>query len=175
MSLQTFLARISGRTKRVAPLVVSAGTEDAGRIIAADSSGRINQSLMPEGVGVGVVVATASETLSAGALVNLYSNSGTFSARLADNSNGREAYGFVLVAAASSGSASVYPLGEIDSSLSGLTPGADYWLGTAGGLLSTPLEDVDDAGANDGKLSQYVGKARSATELVTVRDEAVEL
>lgn len=173
MSLQTFLARLGGHTKQVRPVVVSTGTNDAGRIIAADSSGRIDLSLLPEGVGASLVVGTASETLSAGALVNFYSNGGVFSVRLADNSNGRRADGFVLAAVTSANQASVYPLGEINSSLSGLTVGADYWLGTAGAVTATPLDEADDD--NVGKLSQYIGKARSATELVTVPDEWVEL
>jgi hypothetical protein len=120
-----------------------------------------------------VNLATASEAISAGNFVNLYANSGVFSVRKADNSNGREAHGFVLAAVASAGTATVYQLGELNSSLSGLTVGADYWLGTGGGIIATPLDETDDD--NIGLVSQYLGRAKSATELITVQDEPVPL
>ena len=67
----------------------------------------------------------------------------------------------------------VYPLDGVNANLSGLTPGAEYWLGTAGAVTDTPLDENDVANAN--KISQYIGKAKSATELITTDDSYVVL
>ncbi|MDR0717520.1 MAG: hypothetical protein LBF50_08900 [Azoarcus sp.] len=168
-----YLARDAGKTGQKTPVTASAGTSDAGKILALDSSGKIDPTVLPDGVGANVNTAVAAENLSAGAFVNLFNDGGTFSARLADNSNGRAADGFVLVAVASAASASVYPLGELNSGLSSLTVGAEYWLGTVGGVIATPLDETSTS--NAGYLSQFLGKAKSATEMITVRDEAVTL
>jgi hypothetical protein len=168
-----FLIRDGGRTKRRAPIASSAGAADAGRVIATNSAGKLDETLLPDGVGADVNLATAYENLSAGDFVNLFSDEGVFSARRADNSNGRAAHGFVLDAVTAEGAATVYQLGEVNSGRSGLTVGADYWLGTVGGVLATPLDE--SSSTNDGKLSQYLGKAKSATEIVTVYDEPVVL
>lgn len=72
---------------------------------------------------------------------------------------------------ASLASATVYRLNTVNTSLSGLTPGAHYWLGTAGGLINVPLDPQTDTG----QLCQYLGRAASATELVTVEYAPVYL
>jgi hypothetical protein len=173
MALDKFLIRSAGRTKRQPALVTSTGASDAGRVLATNSAGKLDLTVLPEGVGADTNLATASEALSAGDFVNLYSNASVFSARRADNSNGRPAHGFVLAAVANAGQATVYQLGEVNSGHSGLTVGADYWLGTVGGVIDTPLDETDDD--NDGCLSQYLGRAKSATEIITVHEEAVTL
>ncbi|MFN3985741.1 MAG: hypothetical protein ACK4KV_09625 [Rhodocyclaceae bacterium] len=170
---QRFLARIGGQTKQVQALVESAGAADAGKVPALGSDGRLDESVMPPGIGADTQVLPASEALSAGNLVNIWSDAGTAKVRLADNSNGREADGYVLAAVASDANATVYPLDGTNSELSGLTPGARYWLGTAGGVISTALDETDAGNAN--KISQYLGKAKSATELVTTDDGYVVL
>ena len=63
------------------------------------------------------------------------------------------------------------PVNTVNAALAGLTPGADYWLGTAGGVTSTPL----DPDADVGSLDQYLGRAASATELVTAEHSPVYL
>jgi hypothetical protein len=168
-----YLARIAGKSRQKTPVTASTGAADAGKIIALDSAGKLPISMLPDGVGADLNLATASESLSAGAFVNLFSNSGVFSARLADHTNGRSADGFVLEAVAASAQATVYQLGEVNSGLSGLIVGADYYLGTAGGTINTPLDGEDDN--NAGYVDQYLGKAKSATELVTVYDDPVVL
>jgi hypothetical protein len=173
MALDKPLVREGGKTKRRAPATASTGTADAGRLVAANSAGKLDETFLPAGIGANTVTAAASEALSAGSFVNLHEASGVFSARLADNSNGRPAHGFVAAAVASSATATVYPLGVTNSGLSGLTLGADYWLGAAGGVISTPLDETD--ANNAGCLSQYLGVAKSDTELVSVRDDPVTL
>jgi hypothetical protein len=153
--------------------VVSTGATNAGDIPAADASGRLDQSWLPIGVGADTFTAVASETLSAGDFVNTFSNSGVFSARKADNSNGRPAQGFVLAAASATQTATIYHLGEANTALSGLTGGVKYFLVVAGVVIATPL-DKDDAD-NAGFLSQYLGFASGATALLTVQAPPVKL
>lgn len=170
---QSFIARVGGKLKQIAAIVTSAGATDAGKIIATDASGKLDASFLPAGIGANQVVAPASEALSAGNFVNLHDDSGTLKARKADNSNNRPAHGYVEAAVTISSDATVKRLNTVNASLSGLTPGAEQWLGTAGGLIATPLDATD--GANAGKACQYLGIAKSATELVTVEEAPVLL
>lgn len=171
MAAQGFLARVAGRTKQLFGLQVSAGAADAGKIPALNNDGVLDVTLLPAGIGANTVTATASETLAAGDFVNLWSDSGVLKVRKADNSNNRRADGYVKVAVSSAASATVYRLNTINANRSGLTPGAEYWLGTAGGVISSPL----DPATNTGKTDQYLGYAKSATELVTVEEAPVYL
>lgn len=162
---QGFLARVAGKTKQIFAIATSAGAGDAGKIPALGADGRLDASMMAAGTGSNTQTATASEAIGAGKFVNLYSNVGVFAMRLADNSNGREAHGFVLAAVSSSATGTVHPLDSVNSGLTGLTLGAPYWLGTAGGVISTALDETDVANVN--KVSQYLGLAKSTTEIVT--------
>ncbi|MDR3352773.1 MAG: hypothetical protein LBO00_07235 [Zoogloeaceae bacterium] len=144
------------------PTVESLGAASAGKIPALDDTGRHHVSTMPVGFGADVYTATASEALSAGDFVNSFSDSGVFSVRKADNSNGRPAHGFVLTAYTAATTATVQLLGETNTALTGLTIGATYHLGTAGGVIDTPLSNDDT-----GKIGQVLGFATSATELIT--------
>jgi hypothetical protein len=165
MPAQKFLARESGKTKQKKAIQQSTGAADAGKIPALDSSGRFDESLMPLGIGAQVDILPASEALDAGDYVNIFSDSGVAKVRKADNSNGRPADGFVSEAVASSADATVYPLDGVNAAMSALTPGAEYWLGTAGDVIATPLDETDPL--NENKISQQIGKALSATELRT--------
>lgn len=170
---QGFLARVAGKTKQLLAVIISAGSADSGKIVGLGSDGRLDASVMPVGIGAQTTQAVASEALGAGKFVQYHSNAGVFSARLADNSNGRQADGFVLVAAALATTATVYPLDGTNAQLTGLTAGSRYWLGTAGGVTDTPLDETNVANAN--KISQYLGVAKSATELVSDDDGYVVL
>lgn len=170
---QKFLVRVAGETRQATALAASAGAADAGKIPALDSAGRLDMSMMPAGIGTDTAIIPAFEALSAGVFVNLFNNSGEMNARLADNSNGRPADGFVLEAVAADADATVYPLDGTNYGLSGLTGGNRYWLGTAGGVISAPLDETDEA--NAGKISQYLGKARSVSELISTDDGYVVL
>lgn len=170
---QKFLVRQSGKTVQKEATASSAGVADAGKVPALDGSGKLHMSMMPSGIGAETQVLPASENLSAGAHVNIFSDSGAAKVRLADNSNGRPADGYVLESVISAADATVYPLDGTNSQLSALTPGAEYWLGTAGGVIGSPLDETDPANAN--KISQYLGKAKSATELITTDDSYVVL
>lgn len=168
---QGFLARVAGKTKQIIATVVSAGAADAGKVVALDDSGRLDQSLLPTGVGANTVSVVASEAIGAGKFVDLWLDAGVLKTRLADNSNQRPAWGYVKTAVALAGTATVYRLNTVNSALSGLVAGSDYWLGTAGGVTDTPL----DPDASSGLMDQYLGKASSETELVTVEHAPVYL
>lgn len=170
---QGFLARVNGRIKQIVGTVVSLGAADAGKIPALDAGGKLDSSLLPAGIGANQVVVPSSENLSAGEYVNLYDNAGVLTARKADNSNGREAWGYVNAAVVSPANATVKRLNTVNGSMTGLTPGGKYWLGTAGGVVSAALDPTDADNAN--KVCQYLGEASSATELVTVEEAPVIL
>lgn len=171
MAAQGFIARVGGKFKQVFAVLTSAGAADAGKIPGLDAAGKLDASFLPTGIGSNSVVAVASEAIAAGKFVNLYANAGALGIRLADNSNGREAWGYVTAAVASGASGTAFRLNTVNASLTGLTPGASYWLGTAGGTIATALDPVADTG----KLDQFLGIAKSATELVTAELDPVTL
>lgn len=157
------LQRVAGATKQYTPVQASAGAADAGKVPALNSSGKIDSSMLE--IASASRPVTASEALGAGKFVNLFSDAGTLKARLADNSNNRPAHGFVKVAASADTTATVFPLDTTNDALTGLTIGSVYFLGTAGGVISTPLDGADAGTA--GFVDQKLGTAVSATELLT--------
>ena len=173
MATQGFLVRLAGKTRQIFGIAVSAGVADAGKIAALGPDGRWDMSMMPPGIGANTTQATASEAIGAGKFINYWDNAGVFSMRLADNSNGRQADGFVTAAVANGAVGTGYPLDGTNANLAALTVAARYWLGTAGGVIAVPLDEADVANAN--KVSQYLGIAKSATELVTDDDGYVVL
>jgi hypothetical protein len=172
---QKFITRQNGLFKQVEASVVSTGAADAGKVVALNSAGVIDASMLPPGVGDEVNILPAYEALSAGSFVNVFfdSTDSKVKVRLADNSNARAAHGFVLDAFAAAADAEVFSLGETNSGKTGLTPGVELWLGTAGGVISSPL--VETLAANIGKISQRIGVSKSATEILTAYSEPVVL
>lgn len=166
MAAQGFVAIVGGKLKQLLGIQASAGAADAGKIIAANDAGKLDASFLPAGIGANQVVAVTSEALSPGDFINLYGNAGVLTMRKADNSNGREAWGFVEQAYASGASGTAKRLNVTNSARAGLTAGGEYWLGAAGGVIAAPLDATDAANVN--KVSQYLGRANSETELVTV-------
>lgn len=169
---QKILIRDQGVTKQYTPKDVSAGVADAGAVVALGSNGKLSMTVLPDGLGDGTRMAQASEALVAGNFVQEFSAAGVWSVRKADNSNGRYATGFVKVGVASAAQATVYPLDGVNDQLTGLTIGSIYYLGTAGAVISTPL---NAATATTGTIDQKLGIARSATELVTDDSDYVVL
>jgi len=163
------LQLVNGKITQVEGKVVSAGSGDAGAIVALDSSGRVDVSVLPVGVGPDVALILASENIGAGKYVNIWNNTGTPNVRLADNSNSRDAHGFLKDAVTSGNTATVYFEGTNDD-LGGLTPGNRIYLGTAGGITNTPPTFAGGAA-----ISQFVGYAISATEINTDIDDEIVL
>ncbi|BDP42944.1 hypothetical protein DAETH_29130 [Deinococcus aetherius] len=157
----------NGDYQEVQPITSTAGAADAGKIAQTDANGQWHPSLIPN---INTITFTASEAIAAGALINIYdSGSGVVRIRNATNAGaGTRAHGYAPAAIAASASGTVYLTSGLISGLSGLTPGAQYVLGTAGGL-ATAIPTAT------GSIAQPVGVAKSATELsfnagpVTVR------
>jgi hypothetical protein len=153
-----------GDLTEVAPITTSSGASDANKLVATGPDGRFDITLMSVGVGSDAFTAVAAEALSAGDFVSLIASSGVAKANLADWTNGRRAVGFVTSAVTTGSTATIYPLGEVNASLSSLTPGGYYWLGANGAVRATSGVGVAD---NVGYLCQRLGIALSATELLT--------
>jgi hypothetical protein len=163
------LQLVNGKITQVEATVTSAGAGDAGEVVALGADGKIDVSVLPTGVGPNVKILVASEAIGAGKYVNIYDVTGTATIRLADNSNGREAHGFVKDAVAAAANGTVYFEGTNDD-LSGLTAGARQYLGTAGGVTVTPPTFAGGA-----TIHQLVGTAITATEIDTDIDDCVVL
>ena len=165
-----YLRLDAGRIKELEAVDSSAGAADAGKITALDSTGRFDLTMMPVGIGPDTKEVAASENLAAGDLVNIFDNGGSIAVRKADaSSEGKEAIGFVLDAVTSGANALIYLDGTV-TGLSGLTPGARYYLdsATAGGITATALTTA-------GEISQYVGRAVAATELAFESSQAITI
>lgn len=160
---------VGGKFTEIEATVVSAGAGDAGEVVALGADGKIDVSVLPTGVGPDVKNILASEAIGAGKYVNIYNNAGTANIRLADNSNSRPAHGFVKDAVANAATGTVYFEGANDD-LTGLTPGARYYLATAGGVTSTPPTFAGGAA-----IHQFLGTAISPTEINTDIEDCVVL
>lgn len=164
MPAKKYLSFLSGRNKEVSGVVVSAGAANDGDIPALDAAGKLDASLMPAGVGVNTVAATASEALAAGDLVNIFAGG----VRKADaTTEGKESHGFVKSSVASAATATIYLPGDIITGLAGLTPGARQFLSTTAGL------PTETAPAVAGNVAQMIGIAASATTIMFEPEEPI--
>ncbi len=140
------------------PTQIAASESTAAEVIVAtNAGGTIDPSFLPPGVGVEVIMLTASEALSAGAFVNVWNNSGTPNVRNANaTTSGKEAHGYVISSFSSSATATVYLSGRNVAALGGgsFTAG-DIWLATtAGQATQTPPSAA-------GNVVQQIGFAYS--------------
>jgi len=142
--------------------VASAGAGDAGKVLALEASGRIDNSVLPVGLGSDTKSIICSENLAAGDLVNVFNDTGTPKARKADASGsnaGKWANGFVLAAFNSAETALVYFEGTI-TGLSGLTAGTAMFLSG-----SSPGSATATAPTASGHCVQRIGVAINDTEI----------
>lgn len=135
----------------------SAGAGDAAKLVQLDSSGRIDSTMMPVGVGADTATITTSEALSAGDFVNVWNSTGAKVRKADATTAGKEAHGFVLSAYGSSASATVYFEGT-NTGVTGQTPGPVFLSTTAGGATAT-------APSATGNVVQRIGFATSATSI----------
>ena len=165
MAAPKYIKNVSG------VLTEQAASESSGSevIVATNSSGQIDISFMPTGIGPDTVSLVTSEALSAGDFVNVYDNAGTPNCRKADASTtGKQAHGFVLSSVTSGGTALVY-LGGINTQVTGATAG-DVFLSdtTPGGFTST-------APTTAGHIVQNIGNAVAATKIQFDPDPVIVL
>ena len=154
-----YIALQNGRLVSKAATTASTGAAEAGRVVALDSNGKLSATLFPTGIGDDVLSIVASEGLAAGAVVNVWDDAGTPKVRNADATvAGKEANGFVLAAFTAGQAASVYSDGTI-TGLTGLTPGARYYLSMTPGQITTAPPSAA------GNVVQYLGTTHTATSL----------
>ncbi len=153
-----YLGLVSGVETEVVATVTGGTVAQDGKIVALDTSGRLDPSIMPVGVVADTHNATAFESLSS-ASPFVYIRSDGQVANASAATGGNPTIGFVLANVAAAAQALVYFEGRV-TGLSGLTVGARYYLSdaTPGGLTATPVTGA-------GKLHQYLGRAVSATTL----------
>jgi hypothetical protein len=157
-----FMRRVGGRLTEILGIQSSAGAGDAGKIPALDDTGRLDSSMMPVGIGADTAAREASEALTAGNVVNVHNVTGTAKVRKADaTAAGKECNGFVLANVSLAAQATVYFEGTI-TGLTGLTPGARYYLDVTAGAI---VIESGTLPSGTGKIIQYIGTAISATEL----------
>lgn len=147
----------SGAQQEVQAKDTSAGAGDAGKIPALNSAGVLDITLFPAGIGQASQTFTASEALSAGAIVNIFT-SGARNANATDGS--KPGIGFVNASVASAATATVYFPGSIVTGLTGLTIGAPVYLGTTSG------QATGTAPTGSGNLVQHLGYALTATSFI---------
>lgn len=136
----------------------SAGVADANKAVVTGANGTIDITLLPDGVGDDAVLYTASENLSAGNLVNIWDDAGTFKVRKADATvEGKKCNGFVKESVTAGAQVKVFFDGSI-SGLTGVTAG-DLFLGTtAGGFTAT-------APSTTGNIVQKIGFGMNASTI----------
>lgn len=163
-----YLTLANGREVMKQSRVVSSGAASAGEIVALDSSGRLDVTVLPVGVGPDVTSLITTEALNAGDYVNIFNDVGVPKVRKADATNDRPAHGFVRDPHALSSTAVVYFEGPNDDK-SGLTIGARYYLAAGGGVTSTPPSLPTSV------IHQFVGIAVNATTINTDIDDEIVL
>jgi len=161
--------RTTGRIKEKEATTTSSGASDAGKIVALGGDGKLDASLLPAGLEANVITLTASENLSAGDFVNIFDDGGTVKVRKADASTNKPAHGYVLDSVTAGSSVTVYFDGH-NTGLTGLTPGAYYYLSASqpGGVSATPP-------TASGHLVQKVGIAISTTIIDVEIETPIEL
>ena len=157
MAAKKFLRLVNGVLTEIFGVQTSAGAGNAGDLVSLDDSGRIDNSMMPVGIGADTATITASETLAAGNWVNVWDNSGAKVRKADATTVGKEVHGFVLSAVTSGNPATVYFEGT-NTQVTGQTPGPVYLQTTAGTGGST----IPSASGN---VVQRIGTAVSATSV----------
>jgi hypothetical protein len=169
MAAKKYLSHAAGRIQEVQATVTSAGAGDDGKIVALDATGKLDNSVMPAGIGADTALIAASENLAAGDFVNVWNSAGV-KVRKADASvSGKEAHGFVLSAVTSGNNATVYFEGT-NTQVTGKTVGARQYLSAA-----TPGATVETAPSASGNVVQFLGVATSATTLATEMEDGIIL
>lgn len=157
----------TGRVAEKSGIVTGGTAGQAGELVQTDASGRLDQSVMPVGIGADTHAGTAGEAVTAGDFVAIDASGDVVRASAA--SGGKDAIGFVLDNAASGGAITVYMEGR-NTDLTGLTPGARYYLSdvTPGGVTQVPVTGA-------GKRHQFLGTAITASSIAFEADDSITL
>lgn len=169
MPAKKYLSHAAGRLQEVQATVTSAGAGDDGKILALDATGKLDNSVMPVGIGADTATIAASENLAAGDYVNIWDSTGAKVRKADAATSGKEANGFVLAAVTSGANATVYFEGQ-NTQKTGLTPGARQYLSAA-----TPGATTATPPAAAGNVVQLLGVAVSATSISTEIEDGLIL
>lgn len=170
MAGKKYLQQVGGKLKEKSAIDTSAGASSAGEIPALDNTGRLNANMMPVGIAPTVKDIVASETIVAGAFVNIYDNGGVLNVRNADASNpAKQSDGFVLEAYVATDVAKVF-VEDFNNQKSGMTLGKEQFLSA-----TTPGATTETAPTTAGHIVQLLGKAVSATEMTVEIGQTIEL
>lgn len=160
MAGQVFFGLVAGVKKWVTSIQTSAGAGDAGKIPALNASGVIDITMFPGGLA-NQIIAVASEDLPAGCPVNLFDATGTPKLRKADaTSAAKRCHGFTQTSFSTGATATAFRDGEI-TGLTSLTDGAEYYLSTTAGAITTDVSGY----TTSGMLIQHLGVAHGTTIL----------
>lgn len=142
----------------VAATESSTGVDEAGKIVALNDEGKLDESLLPDSVinGGSVVQAISTATLYEGLYVAIDA-----SGVVVASSSGTPAEGFVKAPYAVDEIATVYPLTVMNDKLTGLVVGTRYYLDDDGTPTSVPFSSTGYPGVH-----QYLGRAISPTTIV---------
>jgi hypothetical protein len=159
MAIQSLLkVNTDGSQETYTGKTTSAGAADSGEIVALDSTGKLDPTLFPNGFGSDVTTFLAGEALTAGNFVYINATGQVLKADA--TLPAKAARGYVLSNVANAASATVY-FDEANTAVTGLTPGASYYLSTTpGGVTTTP-----PATNGSGQIIQELGFASSATNI----------
>jgi hypothetical protein len=156
-----YMADSAGKLVEIQPITTSAGAGDSSKLVQTDSNGRWDISLMPAGIGAEVSIVPSFENLTAGNFINLFNNGGAVNSRKADaTTNTKNAHGFTLATVTAPASSTIYGISTKNTALSALTIGADYWLATTPGGVTTTAPSAT------GNYVQELGTTESATAMV---------
>ena len=155
---EKFIKLVSGVPNEQEALQTSAGVPDAGKVVALNEQGDIDQSMLPPGVAPDIASIECSENLTAGDFVNIYDDAATAKCRRADATTaGKHAQGFVISGFSTGQMASVFFEG-VNNAVSGHTAGDVYLDTTPGAATSTPPSSA-------GNIVQKLGVASAATAI----------
>lgn len=162
-----YLRHNNGRAVETEATVTSTGASEAGKIVALDGTGKLDETMLPSGVGAEVKSMVASESLSAGEFINVWDDTGTLKMRKADAATNKPAHGFVLDAVTADASGNMYSDG-INDQLTGLTGGPTMYLSatTPGGATAT-------VPSGSGHIVQVLGPRLSDTEIAFIPDGSI--
>ena len=172
MSTNQFLTlNADGTEKLVKGISTSAGATDANKLISTDASGRLPVTMIPNGLEIQSISATASEALADGDLVNFWMDGAVRKMRKADASNGRPAHAFVEGGAVALNTvADAFRSGR-NSGQTGFNSGATLYLSatTAGKATATA------PAFTDGFIIQAVGYGDISGDLIFEFDQPIEI
>lgn len=157
MAIKLIKINTNGTQETYSGSTTSSGTSSSGEFIATNSSGKIDISFLPPGIGEDAIIAIAGESLSSGDMVYIDNLGKVFKADA--TTIAKQARGYVTESFASGVNAKVF-FDDSNSFLTGLTPGATYFLSA-----STPGKVTTTPPTTSGTIIQEVGFASSATNL----------